>query len=84
MAIGGLDEQVGMAVHQAVGMAKPIIARDDVLQSLQEAVAVFGIMLHGEAGVPARGDTGERARECHAQGSGHGRRSTSPSLSFKT
>jgi hypothetical protein len=73
-----------MAVHQAVGMAKPVIARDDVLQSLQEAVAVFGIMLHGEAGVSARGDRGERAWECHAQGSGHGRRSTSLSLTFKT
>jgi hypothetical protein len=84
MAIGGLDEQVGMAVHQAVGMAKPIIARDDVLQSLQEAVAVFGIMLHGEAGVPARGDMRERAWECHAQGSGHDGRRTSSSLSFKT
>jgi hypothetical protein len=84
MAIGGFDEPVVMVVHQAVRMAKPMIARDDVLQSLQEEVAALGIVVDGEAGVPARGDMVESAWECQAQGSGQGGSITSLTLYFKT
>jgi hypothetical protein len=71
-ALGGVEAQVVMVVQQVVGMVPPLRARDDVLQSLQEAGAVVGSAGEGEVGVPARDDRGEGAWECHARGSGHG------------
>jgi len=60
-----------------------VIARDDVLESLQEEVAVFVTVGDGEAGVPSRGAMGEGSWECHALWSGHSGSITSPIFYFK-
>ena len=72
-----------MVVHQAVRMAKPMITRDDVLQNLQEEVAVFVTVGDGEAGVPSRGAMGEGDVEGKVQWSGRGGSIASPTFYFK-
>ena len=47
ITVGGLDKEVIMVGHEAVGVADPVVALIDVLEGVQEVLAVMVILEDG-------------------------------------
>ena len=74
VAVGRIDEQVVVVVHQTVGVAGPVVAPCDVLEGVQECDAVLVAPVDGLLLIAARGDVVDGAGvfdpkgSCHATG----------------
>jgi hypothetical protein len=71
IAVGGLNEQMVMVGHEAVGVAYPIVSLVDVLKGIEEIDTVLVILKNGFFLIPARGHVVDGAwifdakRACH-------------------
>ena len=72
VSVRGLQEQMVMVVHEAVGMAQPVIAFLDVLKRPEEHFAVLIVLEDGLLLVAARGDVIDGAGIFDAKRTGHG------------
>src|SRR5918996_6212313 len=66
-----LDEQVVVISHQAVGVAKPAVPRDDLFEQREEALIVTARPKNELASVAARRYVVERVFELKPERSGH-------------
>ena len=76
IGLRGFEQQMIVVIHQAVRMAAPPEAIDDMGQSLQKQGTVPIIRDDGLAGVAATGDMAHGTRIFHAQRSSHEEHST--------
>jgi len=76
VAVGRLDEQVVMVVHQAIGVADPVVAPCDVLEGVQEGDAVLVAPVDGLFLIAARGDVVDGAGVFDPKGSCHATRTS--------
>ena len=72
VAVGGLDEKMVMVGHEAVGMTDPVVAFVDVLDGIQEVLAVGVILENGLLLVSAGGHMIDCAGVLNAKRSSHG------------
>ena len=71
IAVRRLDQEVIVVVHQAVGMAEPIIPLLDMLEHVQEVDAVLVVFENGLLFIAARGDVIDSAGVFYPEGTGH-------------
>ena len=74
VAVRGLDENMGMVGHEAVGMADPIVAFVDVLEGVQKVQTVSVIFENGLFLVAARCNMVDCAGVFDTEGTRHKRR----------
>ncbi len=72
----GLNQQVVVVVHQAVGMAEPPIAGDDLAEGLEKDLATRVVPEDLLPGVPPGGEMIDRTRIFDSEGPRHERRLT--------
>jgi hypothetical protein len=60
-----------MIVHEAVGMAEPVISFRDVLKGIKEGLAVMVVSVNGLFFVPSAGDMIDSSRVFYAQRTSH-------------
>jgi hypothetical protein len=76
ISVRGLDEDVEVIGHEAVGVADPVIAFIDVLEGVQEVFTVRVILKYRLFLVAARSNMIDCAWIFYAEGTGHEARST--------
>jgi hypothetical protein len=74
IAVRRLDQEVIVVVHQAVGMAEPVIPFVDVLERVQEVDAVLVVFENGLLFIAAGGDVIDGTGVFYAEGAGHAAR----------
>ena len=74
IAIRSFDEQVIVVIHEAVSMAKPVIAFIDVSKNPQKGLPVFVVFEYGFFVVAPIGDVIHRSGVFYAKWTGHERR----------
>jgi hypothetical protein len=62
IAFGSFDHQVIIIIHQAIGMAKPAITRNDKGQNFQKALTVVVIRIDRTAAIATRSDMIDSSR----------------------
>jgi hypothetical protein len=67
VGIGGFEQQVVMVAHQAIGMADPAEAADDLTEHLQKQAAVFVVEIDVLPGIASGGDVVERTGEFESE-----------------
>jgi hypothetical protein len=71
IATAGVDDQVVVVVHQAIGQYRCIETLRCLCDHIEESVAIFVIIKDGFAPVAARGNMINSAGKFDAEGSGH-------------
>ena len=74
VAAAGLDDEVVVITHQAIGKALGVEAIEAECQHVEQGGAVLVVFKDRLAPVTVRGQVIQRAGELEAEGAGHGRR----------
>jgi hypothetical protein len=72
IAIGCFDQKVVVVGHEAIGVAQPVITLVDMLECIEEVLAVLVVFEDGLLFVAARSDVIHGAGVFDAKGTGHG------------